>query len=307
MLTLLLSALVACLPADSTSTDSTDEGSESDTDTGETAEEEYTDDPADLAEVTDGDCPDFEDGGKVKFTSAGEERSAYVYFPENREEKLPIIFMWHPLGASASMMANWTYAEDLATENNVIVIVPDAHDENVFEWEFVGASNRDLPMYDDLRTCAVQELNGDVRRVSSMGMSAGALWTTYLGIHRGDTLATIMTWSGGTGQVVSYDTPAYAFPALLVSGGESDTYNAGGLLLEFTELTQEFAGQLYGDDHYVGVCEHTKGHDFPPDYMDFLTRWLPVHEFGRASPFSGDGNPADVADICADYVPQISE
>lgn len=275
------------------------------TDSGE--DTEPVAEPAELVEPSAGDCPDFGEGGKVTFMAGGEERMAYVDFPENRDEPLPIVFIWHPLGATARSMRGWVDAENWAAEQGVIAITPDSHDSELFEWGFSGTGERDLALYDDLRTCAVRELNGDVRRVSTMGMSAGALWATFLGIHRGDTLATIMPWSGGTGDLVKYSTPASAFPALLVYGGEADVYDAGALVVHFDELTAEFAGQLHADGHYVGMCNHEGGHDFPPNYMDFMTQWLLPHEYGVASPFAADGDPADIADFCYDYAPPVED
>lgn len=298
--------LLACAPIDTESTDAAaDDTAGSSTDTGDS---EPLAEPAALVEPSAGSCPDFGEGGKVKFTSNGQERVAYVDFPEDRSgDPLPVVFVWLPLGASASQMRNWVNAEDWAKENRVITITPDSLDSELLEWQFMSSGEDDLAMFDDLRACAITELNGDIRRVSAMGMSAGALWTTFLGIHRGDSLATIMPWSGGTGDIVNYSTPAHNFPALLVYGGESDTYNAGALVVHFDQLTAEFAAQLHADDHYVAMCNHEGGHDFPPNYMDFMTDWLLVHEYGVASPFSGDGDPADLEDFCGDYAPPVED
>lgn len=282
--------LLACAP------ESADPGLADDNDD-TAAEVSEGEPPADLAEPT-GDCPDFDEPGKVTFTSGGLERKAYVYFPEERPAQMPVIFAWHPLGANAKQMVGWLDLDTFAEANGAIVVVPDSDSSMAFEWGFVGDATIDLAFYDDLRTCVVEGLGADVRRVSSTGMSAGALWTTYLGIHRGDTLAAIAPWSGGTGDLVAYDTPAYPFPALLVYGGEDDTYNAGGYVIHFDELTRTFADQLTGDGHQVTLCAHDDGHYFPPDPDATLTDFLMVQRYGSASPISADTLP-DLSMDCA--------
>ena len=61
--------------------------------------------PRALAEPT-GACPDVSESGKVTFTSNGEERDVYVLFPDDAGPNLPVVFYWHPLGGTASMMVN---------------------------------------------------------------------------------------------------------------------------------------------------------------------------------------------------------
>lgn len=256
--------------------------------------------PAELVEPSAGACPDFGDGGKIEFESAGLERTAYVHFPEDAEGPLPIVFVWHPLGANARNMKAWLALDEWAVEQEAIVIIPDSDESNPFEWDFVGSGEVDLAVYDDLRTCAVRDLGGDPKRVSSTGMSAGALWTSFLGMKRGDTLSTIMPWSGGTGDVMQYTTPAAPYPALLVYGGESDTYTLGSYTLHFDDATLAYAEQLYGDGHFVATCNHEGGHDFPPDPQEMLTTWLLPHVYGEPSPFQTndlDGLP----DFCSVY------
>ncbi len=281
--------LLACAPG-STAPESTDADTADLVDEGEP--------PADLAEPTAGECPNFDETGKVTFTSGGLDRKAYVYFPEDRPPQLPVVFVWHPLGATAKQMVSWLDLDTFAEANQAIVVVPDSDDSMPFEWGFTGNAAFDLALYDDLRTCVVEGFDADVRRVTSTGMSAGALWTTYLGIHRGDTLAAIAPWSGGTGDLVAYDTPAYPFPALLVYGGENDTYNAGGYVIQFDELTQTFADQLAGDGHSVTLCAHKDGHYFPPDPDATITDFLMVQRYGSPPAVTADNIP-DLSMDCA--------
>jgi hypothetical protein len=190
--------------------------------------------------------------------------------------------------AQALGFARW------ATANGVVVIVPNSKSDNLFEWDFWNGKDDDFYLYDDLRTCAVQNLGVDVKRIYLSGFSAGALWTSYLSTKRGDTVAAILPFSGGDGDVWKYETPAYTFPALLPYGGDSDIYSAGPVSINFEDAVLQFAGELSTDGHTVAVCNHNSGHTLPPETMDITTAWLLPHVFGEESPFKDglDGFPS---------------
>ncbi len=275
--------------------------------TGDTASGDTAPDPnaylkgtAPLATVSGGECPSI-DGGKVELTSNGVERSAKVIVPSSGGEGKGVVFAWYPLGGSAQWMINALDLDEWAEQNDLVVVVPTASGEEAFEWAFMRAAeaNNDLVLFDDLRTCLYEQLAVDLGRVSSMGFSAGALWTSYLSLYRGDTLASILPFSGGTDPVIEYRTPASAFPALLPFGGDSDTY--GGGLVNFWETQGNFAASLAADGHFVVVCDHGGGHTLPPESLDMMTAWLPAHTYGQPSPFLGDISA--FPDYCAVYQP----
>lgn len=253
--------------------------------------------PSALAELSNGECPDFSEMGTSKFMSAGEERKIVSYWPADRPENMPVVFVWHPLGATARDMVNWLELEQYADAVGAVVISPDALDSNLFEWDFWNGGTVDVTMYDDLRTCASQEFNVNLKKVSATGMSAGALWTTWLAVNRGDTLSTVLTFSGGTEPVVDYNTPASTFPALLNYGGDTDEYSGGGSTVDFSETTINFANELYADEHAVVLCNHDMGHTIPPDGRDQMDTWLTAQTYGQP-------NTVDVSalsDYCMTY------
>jgi poly(3-hydroxybutyrate) depolymerase len=291
---MILFLLFACAP----STDSLDSAAGADLeDTGGAADSGPT--PADLVEPSAGSCPDFSKQ-KLVFVSGGLDREALVYLPDGEMADAPVLFVWHPLGGDARYMARVLDLEDYATENGAIVVIPEASGKFAFEWDFAGDGKEDLVLFDDLRSCVVSELGADVRRISTTGFSAGALWATYLGIHRGDTLASLLTFSGGTGSMVRYAPPAMGFPALLTEGGEGDVYGTGGASVSFHDATWQFAEELHADEHFVTVCSHTRGHDLPPDADIILREWPLAHRYGQPSPFAEAGIGA-LPDICAVY------
>lgn len=245
----------------------------------------YLEGTAALATVSDGTCPTIDGGGDVTFTSGGLERTVKVLFPDGGGVGKPVLFAWYPLGGSVNYLVNALALRDYADLHDTIVVVPEASGEDLFEWAFAAAvaDNHDLVLFDDMRTCLYEQYTIDLGRVTAMGFSAGALWTSYLAIHRGDTLATILPFSGGADPVVAYDTPAGPFPALLPYGGSSDLY--GGGVVDFAETTANFADSLVEDGHFVVTCNHEGGHTIPPEGRDMMDAWLPAHAYGEQSSF----------------------
>jgi predicted esterase len=268
--------------------------------TGETGEQE-TSSLAPLAELSDGACPTLTASDKVSFSSAGQERELRIWLPEEVTAGLGVVFVWHPLGGTSRYMNQWLDLEGFAAEYNVVVVAPDSRDDNLFEWDFWTDQTYDVTMYDDLRTCLSQELDVDLTRFSSTGMSAGALWTSELAQIRGDTLATILTFSGGTSdEFFPYQTGAGSFPALLAYGGESDQYNAGVTTLHFDESTLDFASHLYEDGHDVVLCNHEGGHDIPDEGRDMMATWMLPQAYDQPNPFA-DGDLTGLPDYCQVY------
>jgi hypothetical protein len=255
---------------------------------------------APLAEVSGGECPTIDGSGNVDLVSNGKDRTVKVLVPESGGEGKPVVFAWYPLGGSASWLINTLDLHDFADSMDAIVVVPTAAGDQAFEWGFLDGGADDLALYDDMRTCLYDTYAVDLGRVSSFGFSAGAIWTTYLSLYRGDTLSTILTFSGGTEPVVTYQTPASAFPALLLFGGDIDVYAPADVHFDVT--TANFAAELDADGHPVILCDHGLGHTIPPEGRDIMDAWLTAQTFGQPSPFA-DGDLSAFPDYCAAYVP----
>ena len=65
-----------------------------------------------------------------------------------------------------------------ASPTGSVIVLPesplrDIYGVKFFLWDVEGASDHDLVLYDDLRTCLAQELSVHLERVSAMGCSGG--------------------------------------------------------------------------------------------------------------------------------------
>jgi poly(3-hydroxybutyrate) depolymerase len=302
---LALTALLACSPDapgsdDGSGTDDTAGDTSGDTsgDTGGDSGGEWPEGLAELTEPSGGACPDLSSSGAVTLTANGKEREVRLYLPESVAPGAPAMFVWHPLGMSARQIAQYMDLSEFAEATGLVIVVPEAKSDNQFEWDFWNGSDDDLVLFDDLRSCLVTELGVDAARITSHGMSAGGLMTTHLSIQRADSLATVSPFSGGTEPVVRWSTPAYPYPALVVFGGESDTYGSGASQVDFAETTANFVEELRENGQFVVLCDHGGGHTLPNETMDMIEAWNLTHRFGEPSPFA-DGDLSALPEWCA--------
>ena len=253
--------------------------------------------PAPLAALSDGACPELTGSSPVTstFSSGGNERTVTVFLPSTPGDDLGALVAWHGLGDTPANFAAALQLQSFADTNNAVVAVPAVSDVTMGTWDFLSEGDVDLTLWDDLRTCLVDELGVEPRRFWTTGFSAGAIWSSFLVEYRGDQIAAAYIMSGGL-PLSDYVTPAYALPALLTDGGATDTWNS----ISFAESTAEFATNLINDGHFVVRCSHEGGHQPPPGSNGIMNEWLPVHRYGAASPFEGQ-DPTELSDLC--YLP----
>ncbi len=276
--------------------------------------------PAELAPLSSGACPDFSASGTSTFLSSDEERQVTVIVPASPSGSMPVNFFFHgvtdpsttsnPGGDTADGLGLQAEADD----TNTVWIVPDAPVQNlmgvmdVYLWDLALSTDHDLVLFDDLRTCAAQEQDVDLARLSAAGFSGGALWTTVVAVNRADTLATAVELSGGSdveapgfdSLLAEYSTPATDLPVLLTTGAaDVDVWPSESMVIvDFAAATDTLQGELVADDHFVVRCQDEKGHVMSNGDWNIARDWLAAHTFGEPSPYATDGLGGD-ADWCA--------
>lgn len=249
--------------------------------------------------------------GATSFTSGGAQRSFIVVRPTSIApgETLPVVFLWHWLGGSADGMASTLDVQSAADARRFIGVLPVAKSDALFRWPFEasqtqGRVDEEARYFDDMLACVSAVLPVNKECVSSVGVSAGALWTSQLATLRSQRLASMVSLSGGTGGIVrGWSTTPHRLPSLVLWGGPSDMYPANIPVMNFETASHDLEGALSTDGHFLLECTHNCGHAVPPFdapasgalLFDTVWRFVLDHPYwlpAGKSPYAGKPLPA---------------
>ena len=285
-----------------------------------------------------GTCPTLK-GGQITFKSNGSDREIHLFIPP-KPTNSSVLFIWHGLGDNPTNMGNVFGAQGLAIGSNTIAVIPKGANgppkpptvsdalfgmlkqymPQMFEtWSFFGDPKPDLTLFDDMVACLDKQYDINNTKVYTTGFSAGALWSTYLTMHRSEYLAASVLFSGGaiqknfdlstlplgiTGVVkvvdIPYATPVRRTPTLVAWGGQTDVFSMGGMLtIEFYKASQDLSAGLKNDKHTVIECNHNGGHTVPAGAISWGLDFLYKHAIdGKASPFNSTTLPGAYPQYC---------
>ena len=253
--------------------------------------------PPPLGSYSEGTCPNLV-SGDVAFTSLGQARAVRIFLPPE-PEGAGVLYMWHGMGDTVSNFSAAMQAEYIAESYGWIVVVPAVIPSDSFLpalWGFPsllgGVPDADLALFDDLAVCLDETWGIDRNRIYTMGFSGGALWSSYLLLHRSDVLAGAMILSGGVSPdtldpvpTFLYDTPVRDVPVFLAHGGVNDIYDALVLQIEFDTMTEFFADKLVEDGHFTILCRHGVGHYFTQGVAVSGLQFLSAHSWKNTTSF----------------------
>lgn len=216
-----------------------------------------------------GACPALVPGWNTGFASGGNLREFALLVPSEIDSTgtYPLAFAWHHLGGDAMALVDTIDGQALADQARAIIVVPQNSGQFQFEWPDtpldIGQAAVDLTFFDDLYACVAAQYPINTSCVASIGVSAGGLWTSYLGTVRGQYLASDLSLSGGypsefTGPWWPWVSPR-PYAAMVLWGGPSDM-----LGIDFNAASLALLGQLTANGHFVLRCEHDAGHGVPP-------------------------------------------
>jgi dienelactone hydrolase len=230
--------------------------------------------------------------GRNTVVSAGLERQVTLVLPED-PQGAPIVFAWHWLGGSADQILSWMEMESLA-DRGAIVVAADSTGMQT-EWDYLADPDAsvDAALYDDLLVCLWDAYGFDPERVHATGMSAGGLFTSYLTMHRAETLASTVPFSGGVTRAY-YSAPTVDVPVMLVWGGATDRY--GGY--DFHAAALSFSSNLRDDGSFVVECEHDLGHRPPQGAADMAWTFFEDHPADVQGQPWATGLPGSLPDYC---------
>ncbi len=205
-------------------------------------------------------------------------------------ERLPVVFLWHWLGGSASSFHSKASVQTAVNQQRFIAAIPEHSGKFLFRWPATaldppGSEAEDLRLFDDILSCVSQQYNVNKECVSSAGVSAGGIWTPQVAIHRSEYLASIITLSGGSGAgfVKPWVPVQHKMPALVLWGGAND--NCAGLA-SFDAASRDLENGLASQGHFLVECVHQCGHGEPPfEPPPGLSKYAGLWQFVFDHPF----------------------
>jgi len=201
----------------------------------------------------------------------------------------PLLIYWYATGSSPSEVltgVGQAQITKILAEGGVIA----AQNKTTAAGATTGNSvwyTGDAPIADEVVACAVKNQNIDVRRISSLGYSAGALQTTYMWFARSGYVASVISYSGGDLVInrAPFQDSTHAGAAIAAHGAPGvDTYDgadfAAGSATWETEIATAGAFAIDCDDGQAHV------------YIPRLTNLAPVSlAFFQAHPFGVKPEP----------------
>jgi predicted esterase len=260
--------------------------------------------------------------GENTLMSSGNARLFLLAVPAKLDpkEKLPVVFLWHWLGGSA--MGFYTKGEVQAAvdQQRFLAVIPDNKKVNgksdlLWKWPFAVSDSQarideELQFFDDMYACVAAQFNTNKECLSSVGVSAGALFTDQLAAARGNVLASAESLSGGVGGFIRpWGNPQHALPMMVLWGGPMDQCGVANFVINFQDESHNLEDALTRDGNFLLECVHNCGHGVPPFVAPIgLSTFAPLWQFmfdhpywlGKGdSPYLKSGVPNTFPSWCA--------
>ena len=253
-------------------------------------------------------CPTLAPGSNT-ITSSGQQRQFLLVMPANAmpSERLPVLFMWHWLGGDAEDFLTKGDIQTAADQQRFIAVLPVAKGAMVFgtsfntRWPFYitqsqSRMNEEFKFFDDMLACVQAQHAVNESCVSSIGVSAGALFNAQLAQARSNRLASFVSLSGGTSASIikPWNGAARKLPAIVLWGGDGppamdgnkDILGCASIGMDFSVASTTLENALADDGHFVIECKHNCGHVEPPfDTPSGESKYAGMWEFALSHPF----------------------
>jgi predicted esterase len=254
-------------------------------------------------------CPVLTSGTNT-FTSGGNSRQFIVVIPANfaPEEHLPVLFLWHWIGGDANDFLVRGDVQAAADEQRFIAVIPWSKGADVFgttlntKWPFditqpQTRMDEEFLFFDDMLSCVEQQLHVNTSCVSTIGVSAGALFTDQLAQARASELASFVSLSGGVNDTIIkpwVGTGTHKLPGIVLWGGDGpptmdgnkDILGCLGIGMDFSVASRNMETGLVADGHFIVECRHNCGHVEPPlDPPMGETKYASMWQFAMNHPF----------------------
>jgi predicted esterase len=245
-----------------------------------------------------GACPEFTQGS-VAFTNNGSTRNFLIWVDPTKATPKggPLVFYWHGAGGDPSEAPDALGPALTGVTALGGVVAAAYHDpaNTLLPWDLTlgGTDETDLQFADQVLACAIEKVGVDLRRIHSVGFSAGAMNTEQFAERRSGYLASIVAYSGALIGSVTEEDPANLYPAMLYDGGPTDM-----VIVNFQQQTAAFHQLLQSEGHFSFICDHDMGHTIPSAGPAASWQFLQDHPFGTIPDPYAKALPASFPKYC---------
>ena len=227
-----------------------------------------------------GACPELVEG-TISVAPDGKARDVKLWISEAAKTlDGPVVFFWHGAGGSpdeAAYALSSDVIKEITDQGGIVAAPVQAPETGSLPWylSLGGSDDSDLRVMDEVLACAIEKVGVDLRRIHSVGFSAGAMNTAQLGFRRSGYIASVVTYSGAHVGWPSVQDESNLFPAMTLHGGPNDI-----VILEFETQTEAYVQLLKDRGHFAFICDHGKAHIVPADARPSAWQFLQDHPFG---------------------------
>jgi predicted esterase len=252
-------------------------------------------------------CPTRAPGTNT-ITSSGESREFILVTPDGPmpDEQYPVLFMWHWIGGDAVDFLERGEVQAAADDQRFIAVIPVAKGASVFglldtRWPFditqtQERMDQEFTFFDDMLACVEAQYAVNEHCVSTVGVSAGALFTDQLIQARSNRLASFASLSGGVGASIikPWTGASRPIPGLVLWGGEGppamdgnrDLLGCLSIGMDFHVASNMLEDALVAGGHFFVECKHNCGHVEPPlESLPDDSKYAPMWQFLLDHPF----------------------
>lgn len=284
-----------------------DSGAPSNTDAGASADAATpasTPDPKYLVPAT-GPCPELADG-YATFHPDGVARSVLLYMSDAAKTMDgPLLFSWHstlPGPETSNLWIGDAQIEEIKAQGGIIA-APSTVDSNATRpWDHtpLGPSgDNDERLMDEIVACANEKVGIDLRRIHSIGMSAGGQKTSQVSLRRSGYIASVVVYSGGLppDDHPPDQNPDNKFSAMILYGGATDISPVDAT--NYTDASNAYLQELQAKGRFGFLCNHGGGHSVPSDSQASAWRFLQDHPYGTVPSPYASGLPDGFLSYCS--------
>jgi hypothetical protein len=252
-------------------------------------------------------CPTLV-AGENTFTSGGITRTFQLVLPTTPSpgELYPVMFLWHWLKATSEDFIQTGMVQAAVDDQRFIAVVPDSIPTDIaltsydVNWPFditqtAARMNQEFTFFDDMLSCVEQQFTVNQNCVSSVGVSAGALFNDQLIQSRSTTLSSFISLSGGVNDTIikPWVGVTRKLPGIVLWGGKGpptmttrDILGCFGVGMNFSVASTDLEDGMTQDGDFLIECVHNCGHNVPPiDAPPGESRFAGLWEFAFNHPY----------------------